>query len=107
MLRFDRKSRRLFVAAVALVFTSMARADEPIAQSKYLKDATVSPDTARSTAIKEFRGEIVAEELEEEQGGSGLRYSFDVKAGAVTHEVGVDAKTGVVLENSLEGPNPD
>jgi uncharacterized membrane protein YkoI len=37
----------------------------------------------------------------------GLRYSFDIKAGSHTYEVGVDAVTGKVLENGSEGKNPD
>jgi uncharacterized membrane protein YkoI len=45
--------------------------------------------------------------LEKERGGSGLRYSFDIKNGKITHEVGVDAKTGKVLENSVEGAHHD
>jgi hypothetical protein len=45
--------------------------------------------------------------LEKEKGGSGLRYSFDIKRGAVVHEVGVDAQTGAVLENAKEGSHPD
>jgi uncharacterized membrane protein YkoI len=36
-----------------------------------------------------------------------LRYSFDIKSGSITQEVGVDAQTGKVLENKKEGPNPD
>lgn len=76
--------------------------------SQYLKDAQVSLQQARATAMKTYPGKIVTEELEKEKGGSGLRYSFDVKNSAgVTHEVGVDAKTGAVLENSVEGPNAD
>lgn len=76
--------------------------------SQYLKDAKVSLQQARATATKTFPGAIVTEELEKERGGSGLRYSFDVKNSAgITHEVGVDAKTGAVLENSIEGPNAD
>jgi uncharacterized membrane protein YkoI len=51
-------------------------------------------------------GKIMDEELERERGGSGLRYSFDINSGAITYEVGVDAKTGKV-ENAKEGPNPD
>ena len=47
------------------------------------------------------------EELEREKGGSGLRYSFDIRHGSITQEVGVDAQTGKVLENKKEGPNPD
>lgn len=62
---------------------------------------------ARVTALKVVPGQITAEELEKESGGSGLRYSFDIKLQGATHEVGVDAKTGAVLENSIEGANPD
>ena len=47
------------------------------------------------------------EELERESGGSGLRYTFDIKNGSAMQEVGVDAATGKVLENKAEGPNPD
>lgn len=76
--------------------------------SQYLKDAKISLKQARATATKAFPGTITSQELEKEQGGSGLRYSFDVKNPAgVTHEVGVDAKTGTVLENSVEGPDAD
>ena len=50
---------------------------------------------------------ITDQELENEGGGSDLRYSFDIKSGGKTHEVGVDAKTGRVLENKAEGPHPD
>jgi hypothetical protein len=32
---------------------------------------------------------------------------FDVKNGKVTYEVGVDAQTGRVLENSKEGRHPN
>ncbi|OIQ86872.1 hypothetical protein GALL_312700 [mine drainage metagenome] len=37
----------------------------------------------------------------------GLRHSFGIKSGKHTQEVGVDAKTGKVLENDREGPNAD
>jgi uncharacterized membrane protein YkoI len=46
-------------------------------------------------------------ELEKEMGGSGLRYSFDIKAKGVTYEVGVDAADGSVLENTKESAHPD
>ena len=58
-------------------------------------------------ALKAHPGKITDEELEQEKGGSGLRYSFDIRKGKVTREVGVDAKTGKVLENAPEGPNAD
>ena len=74
---------------------------------KYSKDAKISLTTARHIALRVFPGKIVSEELEHEKGGSGLRYSFDIRGKGGTHEVGVDAVTGKVLENSVEGPHSD
>jgi uncharacterized membrane protein YkoI len=69
--------------------------------------AKVKPEQARSIALKARPGTITSEELEKEKGGSGFRYSFVVKSGTVLYEVGVDAQTGKVLENSKERSNPD
>lgn len=74
---------------------------------KYLPEAKVPLVQARKLALKEFRGKIVSEELEKESGGSGLRYSFVIRRRDKKHEVGIDAKTGEVLENSVEGKHPD
>ena len=71
------------------------------------RDAKVTITEARVIALKAHPGKITDEELEKENGGSGLRYSFDIREGKVTHELGVDAQTGQVLENKAEGPNPD
>lgn len=67
------------------------------------KHAKFSLAQARVIALKARPGTVTDEELEAEPGGSGLRYSFDIKDVKGTHEVGVDAKTGKVLENKLEG----
>jgi uncharacterized membrane protein YkoI len=69
---------------------------------KLAGEAKISLEEARAIALKAFPGTIVDEELEKEKGGSGLRYSFDIKKGSVVHEVGVDAKTGKILENGVE-----
>jgi len=69
--------------------------------------AKVTIGRARAIALKARPGRIADQELERERGGSGLRYSFDIKEGAVTHEVGVDARTGRVLENRVESSNLD
>jgi len=61
------------------------------------KEAKVSITEARAIALKAHPGTITDEELERENGGTGLRYSFDVKSGGATQEVGVDARTGRVL----------
>ena len=69
--------------------------------------AKVTMVQARAIALKARPGAITDQELEKEKGGSGLRYSFDIKSGGTTFEVGVDAKTGKVLQNSKEGSHPD
>lgn len=69
--------------------------------------AKVDLATARATALKARPGRITAQELEKEVGGSGLRYSFDIKSHGKVFEVGVDAVSGAVLENKAEGKNPD
>lgn len=69
--------------------------------------AKISLDAAQATALKAQPGTVADKELEKEPGGSGLRYSFDIKTVQGTQEVGVDAASGKVLENSKEGPNPD
>lgn len=87
----------LLTIAPALAFTG----------EKLVGEAKVKIEQAREIALKAHPGKITDEELERERGGSGLRYSFDIKSGSHTHEVGVDAQTGKVLENAREGANPD
>ena len=74
---------------------------------KLEKGANVKIEQARTIALQARAGTITDEELEHEKGGSGLRYFFDVKSGGVTYEIGIDAQTGKVLENSKEGRHPD
>lgn len=72
-----------------------------------LPQAKITLAQARATAVRAHPGVITDQELEKEHGGTGLRYSFDIKSHRKTFEVGVDARTGAVLENDAEGPNPD
>jgi uncharacterized membrane protein YkoI len=90
------------VSALLFAFPALAYKDEKLAN-----DAKVSIAEARAIALKLHPGKITDEELEREPGGTGLRYSFDIKSGTSTQEVGVDARTGRVLENAKEGKNPD
>ena len=97
--------RRILIGTlIATLLTGTAFA---LDGEKYLKDASVKPAEARAVALKTYPGKIVSEELEKESGGSGLRYSFVISQKATKHEVGIDAKTGAVLENSVEGKNAD
>ena len=67
--------------------------------SEYENEAKLTINDARAIALKAYPGTVVDEELEHKLGGSGLRFSFDIRAHHMTHEVGVDAKTGVILAN--------
>ena len=79
----------------------------PLRARQLAGEAKISLEQAREIALKAHPGKITVEELEKEKGGSGLRYSFDIRHGKVTQEVGVDARTGKLLENAPEGPNAD
>ncbi|MDA8090073.1 MAG: PepSY domain-containing protein [Nitrospiraceae bacterium] len=94
-------------SGVLTAFISIGAAAHAFTGQKYSKEAKISLADARHIALKIYPGKIVSEELEREKGGSGLRYSFDIRSHGSTHEVGVDAATGKVLENSVEGPHPD
>jgi uncharacterized membrane protein YkoI len=96
-----------FGRAATLSLFSAASPTMAYTGQELAKHANINIKQARSIALKAHPGEITDQELEKERGGSGLRYSFDIKRGAVTQEVGVDARTGRVLENKKEGPHPD
>lgn len=102
--RFPRSLGLMGAAAMLLALSHPALA---YTGEKLARHANISITQAREIALKAHPGKITDEELEREHGGSGLRYSFDIKNGSVTQEVGVDAATGKVLENKTEGPNPD
>ena len=89
-------------AACIVVLVSFAGSDRAWAYKGEVlaKQAKISLQQARELALKAFPGKIIDEELEKEAGGSGLRYSFDIRRGKLVHEVGIDAADGKVLENS-------
>ena len=93
--------------AAALSIVLLASKAFALTGEKYLSETKVTPAQAQELALKTYPGKIVDQELERESGGSGLRYSFVIQNGNVKHEVGIDAKTGKVLENSVEGAHPD
>ena len=100
--------KKLIVATGAVCLSAFLLTAQAYTGHELAKNAKVTIEEARAIALKAHPGKITDEELENEKGGSGLRYSFDIKhAHAKTQEVGVDAMSGKVLENDVEGPNPD
>ncbi|MGH8737488.1 MAG: PepSY domain-containing protein [Burkholderiales bacterium] len=102
-------SKVKFVTAAALgaALLGATAGAQAFSGEKYVKEARINLAQARAIALKAFPGKIADQELERENGGSGLRYSFDIVSGKTRQEVGVDAKSGKLLENSAEGPNAD
>ena len=96
-----------FAVVICAALTGASAASLAYTGQGLAGQAKVTLQKARAIALKAVPGRITDEELEKEPGGSGLRYSFDVKLDGVTREVGVDARTGAVLENSVEGPHAD
>ncbi|HNY32592.1 MAG TPA: PepSY domain-containing protein [Fibrobacteria bacterium] len=95
------------MALMAVVLTVAAANVSAYTGQELAKEAKFSMKQARQIALNAHPGRITDEELEREKGGTGLRYSFDILQDKVTQEVGIDAKTGSVLENAPEGPNPE
>ena len=61
----------------------------------------ISMKHARAMALKLAPGSIKSSEYEKE--GGVWRYSFDIQQKGHIQEIGVDAMTGKVVENSNEG----
>jgi uncharacterized membrane protein YkoI len=100
-------SKKQVVTLLGLALSVATASAFAFTGEKFAAKAKVTMAQARVIALKAHPGKITDEELEQEKGGSGLRYSFDIRRGQVTQEVGVDAETGQVLENAPEGPNAD
>ncbi len=101
--------RKFLIRAAFAVFVGLAAGAAPslaTAKTSVVHKAKISLSQARAIALKAYPGKIMKEELERERGGSGLRYSFDLRRGKHWREVGVDAMTGRILENIHEGANP-
>jgi uncharacterized membrane protein YkoI len=96
-----------YLYAATLGFALLATNAFALTGEQYLSQAKVPPAQARKLALQTYPGKIISEELEKEAGGSGLRYSFVIRHDQAKHEVGIDAKTGKLLENSIEGEHPD
>lgn len=99
--------KKLIIASGIIAVAIVSVSAYAFTGEKLAKQATITIEQARAIALKAFPGKITDEELEKEHGGSGLRFSFDIRQGEIKQEVGVDAMTGKVLENDREEKNPD
>lgn len=61
----------------------------------------ISMAQARAMALKLAPGRIISSEYEKE--GGIWRYSFDIQQRGNVQEIGIDGRTGKVVENKSEG----
>lgn len=87
-----------------IIITALAASIIPIAGAAIAaKPPTpkISMAQARATALKLAPGKIISSEYENE--GGGWRYSFDIQQKNHVQEIGIDGRTGKVVENKSEG----
>lgn len=87
---------------IALIIPALALmvAGPPVAAAK---QAGITLARARAIALKAAPGKIEKQERERE--GAGERYSFDIRQGGKIHEIGVDVRTGRIVEDKYEPLN--
>ena len=90
-------SKLAFAAAIAgsLVAAPTLAAERPPV-------ARISMVQARAMALKLAPGKIISSEYEKE--GGIWRYSFDIQQRRNVQEIGIDGRTGKIVENKSEGP---
>ncbi|HEX6661954.1 MAG TPA: PepSY domain-containing protein [Sphingomicrobium sp.] len=91
-------SRIIMAAVVAGVFALPAIAATTTAQPPKPR---ISMAQARAKALKLAPGKIISSEYERE--GGIWRYSFDIQQRGNVQEIGIDGRTGRVVENKSEG----
>jgi uncharacterized membrane protein YkoI len=88
-------SRKLIAAAFVLTGLCAAGAQATAPAPK------ISKAHAQAIALKAAPGKVISSEYEKE--GGGWRYSFDIQQKGHVQEIGVDGKTGKIVENKSEG----
>ncbi len=92
-----------------LFFLSMVLATAMFVGSSYAASAKpkvrLTMEAAKEIALTKEAGDIKSQELEKEKGR--WIYSFDIKRNEQIYEVGVDANTGEIVEDSVESPNDE
>jgi uncharacterized membrane protein YkoI len=63
--------------------------------------ARITMAQARAVALRAAPGRVISGEYENE--GGGWRYSFDIQQRGHIQEIGVDGRTGRIVENKSEG----
>jgi uncharacterized membrane protein YkoI len=84
----------VMLTATLFTFSNYASASKPKTQ--------LTMEDARKIALQKESGNIKSQELEKERGR--WIFSFDIERDKQIHEVGVDANSGEIVEDSVENP---
>ena len=80
---------------------AMLLATSQAAQAAHAPKPRISMAHAKAMALHLAPGKIISSEYEKEDGI--WRYSFDIQQKNNVQEIGIDARTGKVVENKSEG----
>lgn len=92
---------RNILKALAIVSVVTSGAGAAAAVSSKAPAPKISMAKARATALKLAPGKVISSEYEKE--GGIWRYSFDIQQRGNVQEIGIDGRTGKVVENKSEG----
>lgn len=73
----------------------------PALAAEHAPKPVVTMAQARAQALKLAPGRVISSEYEKE--GGIWRYSFDIQQRGNVQEIGIDGRTGKVVENKSEG----
>lgn len=88
------------IAIAALVAGALV-APPALAAAAHPPRPVITMAQARAQALKLAPGRIISSEYEKE--GGIWRYSFDIQQRGNVQEIGIDGRTGKVVENKSEG----
>jgi uncharacterized membrane protein YkoI len=92
------KRTQIIAMIAALGVGSTAGAAAPAQKAPTPK---ISMQQARAMALKLAPGKVISSEYEKE--GGIWRYSFDIQQRGNVQEIGIDGRTGKIVENKSEG----
>lgn len=90
---------RMFI--IAATAAALAVPGASAAAANHAPKPRISEAAARGIALKLAPGKITSSEYELE--GGGWRWSFDIQQKNHIQEIGIDGRTGRVVENKSEG----
>ncbi len=96
--------KKIFAIFATIALASFGAAGFAATADSVIRPVGVAMPKARDIALHARPGEVMSEQIETREGGSGMRYTFNINTGQATYEVGIDANTGVVLVNGVEPP---